>query len=301
MTDGRIKARVLIVDADPGKLSVLEAALTHAAYRVTSATSASFALTTLERDRPDLIVSGNRTEDMDGVEFCSIIRSDPATHDIPFLLLSGPKRPTPWAVAQAGVDMLLAGDFVVSAVLDRIAKLLRHVALPALPELPAPAPPVPDPAVAVAPAPASAAAAAPLPVPAPAMVSATPDPSARTFEGSFGVLDLTEVTQTIALGGKTGRLSLQLAASEGALFFESGRVVHADFAGRTGEDAFSAMVSTAQADPEGTFRFKPVDQLPDGFGPRTIQKSVDQLLLSVASEIDEGRAAASVPPPPQRT
>lgn len=297
MTDGKASARVLIVDADPGKLSVLEAALTHAAYRVTSATSASFALTTLERDRPDLIVSGNRTEDMDGVEFCSIIRSDPATHDIPFLLLSGPKRPTPWAVAQAGVDMLLAGDFVVSAVLDRISKLLRHVALQAGPAEPAPAAPAP---VAAAP-PTVTPAAAPAAVPAPAVATAPPDPVARTFEGSFGVLDLTEVTQTIALGGKTGRLSLQLAASEGSLFFESGRVVHADFAGRIGEEAFAAMVSTAQADPEGTFRFKPVDRLPDGFGPRTIQKSVDQLLLSIASEIDEGRAAAAAPPPPQRT
>ncbi|HTY78772.1 MAG TPA: DUF4388 domain-containing protein [Candidatus Bathyarchaeia archaeon] len=297
MTGGKASARVLIVDADPGKLSVLEAALTHAAYRVTSATSASFALTTLERDRPDLIVSGNRTEDMDGVEFCSIIRSDPATHDIPFLLLSGPKRPTPWAVAQAGVDMLLAGDFVVSAVLDRISKLLRHVALQAGPAEPAPAAPAP---VAAAP-PTVTPAAAPAAVPAPAVATAPPDPVARTFEGSFGVLDLTEVTQTIALGGKTGRLSLQLAASEGSLFFESGRVVHADFAGRIGEEAFAAMVSTAQADPEGTFRFKPVDRLPDGFGPRTIQKSVDQLLLSIASEIDEGRAAAAAPPPPQRT
>src|SRR4030095_13237841 len=137
---GRSAPRVLIGDADPNKLSVLKAALVHAAYHVASATSASFALTTLERDRPDLIVSGNRTEDMDGVEFCSIIRSDPATHDIPFLLLSGPKRPTPWAVAQAGVDMLLAGDFVVSAVLDRIAKLLRHVAVKNQPATVAPPP-----------------------------------------------------------------------------------------------------------------------------------------------------------------
>jgi CheY-like chemotaxis protein len=97
------------VDADPSKLQALKVALTTAAYHVTAATSASFALTALERDRPDLIVSGGRTGDLDGVEFCSIIRSNPITHDIPFLLL--------------------AGDFVVSAVLDRISKLLRHVAL----------------------------------------------------------------------------------------------------------------------------------------------------------------------------
>jgi len=272
----RPTAKVLIVDADPAKLQALRAALTTAAYRVTSATSASFALTTLERDRPDLIVSGSRTEDMDGVEFCSIIRSDPTTHDIPFLLLSGPTRPTPWAVAQAGVDMLVAGDFVVSTVLDRISKLLRHVAPQAEPGLPPP----------------------PLP---PRVTVPRAEAGTRTFEGSFGVLDLTEVTQAIALGGKTGRLSLELAAGEGSLLFDSGRVVHAEFASRTGESAFAAMVSAAQSDPEGTFRFRPAAELPAGSGPRTIQKSVDQLLLSIASEIDESRAAAGMPPPPPRT
>lgn len=276
MSDARPTAKVLIVDADPAKLQALRAALTTAAFRVTSATSASFALTTLERDRPDLIVSGSRTEDMDGVEFCSIIRSDPTTHDIPFLLLSGPTRPTPWAVAQAGVDMLVAGDFVVSTVLDRISKLLRHVAPQAEPGLPPP----------------------PLP---PRVTVPRAEAGTRTFEGSFGVLDLTEVTQAIALGGKTGRLSLELAAGEGSLLFDSGRVVHAEFASRTGESAFAAMVSAAQSDPEGTFRFRPAAELLAGSGPRTIQKSVDQLLLSIASEIDESRAAAGMPPPPPRT
>lgn len=276
MSDARPTAKVLIVDADPTKLLALKAALTTAAYQVTSAASASFALTTLERDRPDLIVSGNRTEDMDGIEFCSIIRSDPTTHDIPFLLLSGPTHPTPWAVAQVGVDMLVAGDFVVSTVLDRISKLLRHVAPQSEPGLPPP----------------------PLP---PRVTVPRAEAGTRTFEGSFGVLDLTEVTQAIALGGKTGRLSLQLTAGEGSLLFDSGRVVHAEFASRTGESAFAAMVSAAQSDPEGTFRFKPATELPAGSEARTIQKSVDQLLLSIASEIDEGRAAAGVPPPPPRT
>lgn len=275
MSPTRPTAKILIVDAERSKLQALEVPLTSAAYHVTSATSASFALTTLERDRPDLIVSGGRTEDLDGVEFCSIIRSNPITRDIPFLLLSGPTRPTSWAVAQAGVDMLLAGDFVVSVVLDRISKLLRHVAPRAEP---GPPPPLP-----------------------PRVTVPRTEAGTRTFEGSLGVLDLTEVTQAIALGGKTGRLSLHLTAGEGSLLFDSGRVVHAEFASRTGESAFAAMVSAAQSDPEGTFRFKPADELPAGSEVRTIQKSVDQLLLSVASEIDEDRGAAGVPPPQPRT
>jgi DNA-binding response OmpR family regulator len=269
----RSTAKVLIVDSDPSKLQTLKAALSTAAYQVTAATSASFALTTIERDRPDLIVSGSRTGDLGGVEFCSIIRSNPITRDIPFLLLSGPTRPTAWAVAQAGVDMMLAGDFVVTAVLDRISKLLRHVAPGAEPGSPPPLPPR---------------------VTVPRAEAGT-----RTFEGSFGVLDLAEVTQAIALGGKTGRLSLQLAAGDGSLLFDSGRVVHAEFASRTGEGAFAAMVSAAQSDPEGTFRFKPAAVLPAGSEGRTIQKSVDQLLLSIASVIDEGRVAGAPLPPPR--
>jgi CheY-like chemotaxis protein len=285
-------AKVLIVDADPAKLGALRSALAAAAYKVTSATSASFALTTLERDRPDLIVSGARTEDMDGVEFCSIIRSDPATHDIPFLLLSGPTRPTPWAVAQAGVDMLLAGDFVVSAVLDRISKLLRHV-VPG--ESGSAGPEAGAPALLPTGRPASA----PLPSAHPGTGMPRTEVGGRTFEGSFGALDLTEVTQAIGLGGKTGRLALALSVGDGSVLFESGRVIHAEFRGLTGESAFGALVAAAQHDPEGTFRFKPATGA--DASPRTIQKSLDQLLISVASEIDEGRAATGAPPPPPRT
>jgi hypothetical protein len=179
--------------------------------------------------------------------------------------------------------MLLAGDFVVSAVLDRIAKLLRHVAGKNQPATLAP------PAAAVP------------PPPLPSKVAPSRAEAAeRTLEGSFGVLDLAEVTQAIALGGKTGQLALQLAAGEGTIVFDSGRIVHAEFGGRDGENAFGAMISSAQFDPAGTFRFKPGAELPAGC-PRTIQKSVDQLLLSVASEIDEGQATAGMPPPPQRT
>ena len=271
-------AKILIVDADAKRLETTKAALTTAAdpYQVTSTTSASSALKILERDRPDLIVCSSRTEDLDGVEFCSIIRGNPATQHIAFLLVSGPTRPTAWAVAQAGVDMMLAGGFVLSAVLDRVSKLLRHVVPQAVPGMP------------------------PTPLP-PRVTVPRAEAGVRTFEGSFGVLDLTEVTQAIALGGKTGRLSLELEGGAGSLLFDSGRVVHAEFASRTGERAFAALVNAAQSDPQGTFRFNPGAELPAGSGMRTIQKSVDQLLLSIASEIDEGRATAGVPPPPPRT
>jgi len=172
-------------------------------------------------------------------------------------------------------------------VLDRISKLLRHV----VPGESGSA--VPEPGPLPAARPASAASASGLPGMPRAEVGG------RTFQGSFGALDLTEVTQAIGLGGKTGRLTLALSVGDGSVLFESGRVIHAEFAGLTGESAFAALVAAAQHDPEGTFRFKPATGA--DAGPRTIQKNLDQLLISVASEIDEGRAPTGAPPPPPRT
>jgi hypothetical protein len=79
--------------------------------------------------------------------------------------------------------------------------------------------------------------------------------------------------------------------------FEFGRVIHAEFGALTGESAFAALVSAAQHDPTGTFRFQPAEESSVSSGPRSIQKNLDQLLLSIASHMDEGRAAAGAPPP----
>ena len=53
-------------------------------------TSGSFALTMLERNRPDLIVSRVGVPDIDGYELCSIVRKDPLMTGVLFLLLASP-------------------------------------------------------------------------------------------------------------------------------------------------------------------------------------------------------------------
>jgi hypothetical protein len=123
--------------------------------------------------------------------------------------------------------------------------------------------------------------------------------SLSSFEGSLGVMDLTELTQVISLGVKTGELQLSLSKGEGVILFEAGRVVHAEFAGRSGEPAFAAMVAASQREGEARFCFNRADREAIASRPRTISRNVDQLLLSVAQEIDEtnehaggGRGAA---------
>jgi hypothetical protein len=111
----------------------------------------------------------------------------------------------------------------------------------------------------------------------------------KTFQGSLGVMAMEELVQAISIGGKTGRLLLVLAAGGGMIVFKSGRVVHAEFGTKSGEPAFEALVCTAHRERSGKFCFIPSDDRAPANGSATISKSTDQLLLSVATAMDEER------------
>jgi hypothetical protein len=144
-----------------------------------------------------------------------------------------------------------------------------------------------------------------VPVAAPVAKSAA-EPGRSSFQGSLGVMDLTELTQVISLGVKTGELLLSLSGGEGSILFEAGRVVHAEFAGKTGEPAFAAMVGASQREGEARFCFNRGEREALAGRPRTITRSVEQLLLSVAQAIDEeiqgadGRREAAASRGPRR-
>jgi CheY-like chemotaxis protein len=300
-------AKVLVVDANQDSRAALAHALTEAGYEAAVATSGSFALTMLEWEQPDLIVSYAKVQDMDGYELFTMVRRDPATKDTPFLLLAGRDRPIALAATEAGVDMTVTGDFTLTTVMTRIKELLGDA--PAVPparlrsESPAATPskaPVKMPARPTA-SPVPMAPVSPAP-PTPAAPQAKPaaESARSSFQGSLGVMDLTELTQVISLGVKTGELLLSLSNGEGTILFDAGRVVHAEFAGRSGEPAFAAMVAASQREGEARFCFNRADREAVGSRPRTISRSVEQLLLSVAQEMDEtseraggGREAAS--------
>jgi hypothetical protein len=108
-----------------------------------------------------------------------------------------------------------------------------------------------------------------------------------TFQGSLEVMELADLTQAIAAGGKSGRLILALPQGGGLILFEKGRVVHAEYCNAVGEEAFGALLAACHADGAGRFCFLPSPAAEVSGLPRTIDKSVDQLLLSSATAIDE--------------
>jgi len=255
--------KVLLVDPEPDSRAAFERALRGAGYDVSAAASGSFALTQLEWDRPHVIVTQARVDDMDGCELFGIVRSDPKTGDIPFLLLAGLERHIAGQAAEAGVDRLCTGHVSVVSFLEGVRGLLAGEPIPAA-ATPAPAP--------IAPA----------------------EPAPQMMRGSLDVMDLPALAQAIAMGGKTGRLALKLAAGPGTLEFEAGQLVHAEFGGESGEAAFTDLVCSSQSEGGGDFCFTPLPPEQAGKLPRTIHRSVDRLLLRIAAGIDEGRAAFEI-------
>jgi CheY-like chemotaxis protein len=140
-------AKVLLIDAGWDNLVALQKALVDSGYDVAVALSGSFALTMLERDRPDIIVSLPEIQDMDAYELCSIIRADPMTRGIPFLLLTGAAGPVPGAAGRAGVNRVIAGKFSLATLVNQVGELLASGAAPARAAAPAEPPTaVPTPA-----------------------------------------------------------------------------------------------------------------------------------------------------------
>ena len=250
-------ARLLLIDPDRGTVAALQKALAVAGLTDVSAViSSSFALTMLERDRPDLIVSRARIHDIDGYELCGIVRSDPEFTGILFVVLADAEDEVPaGAFDEGGADRILVGAFSPETIVTEVRSLLAARTIPESESEPVP--------VAVAAAP-------------------------EGLRGSLDVMDLAEVAQAIALGGKTGHLVLALASGEGTVVFDRGRIVHAEFGQLIGEPAFTALVVTSHRAPGGTFFFNPMEAATSF--QRTIERSVESLLLSTAAGIDEGRA-----------
>jgi diguanylate cyclase (GGDEF)-like protein len=86
------KANILVVDDNPDKLSLLEAALCLAGYRVTTATDGDEALAAIESYQPDLVITDVMMPRMNGYELAQRIRANPVTKFIPVIMQTAAGR-----------------------------------------------------------------------------------------------------------------------------------------------------------------------------------------------------------------
>src|SRR5678815_3125361 len=80
------KFNILVVDDNPDKLSLIEAALSLAGYNITTATDGDEALAAIESYQPDLVITDVMMPRINGYELAQRIRANPVTKFIPVIM-----------------------------------------------------------------------------------------------------------------------------------------------------------------------------------------------------------------------
>jgi two-component system, cell cycle response regulator len=112
---------VLLVDDDPLILEVLSTILDLEEFDVVTASNGQKALAAVDASRPDVVVCDVMMPEVDGLEVCRRLKSDPATVDLPVILLTARDRPEDrQAGEEAGCDAYLTKPFSPLQLIDII-------------------------------------------------------------------------------------------------------------------------------------------------------------------------------------
>jgi DNA-binding response OmpR family regulator/Flp pilus assembly protein TadD len=195
------KQNLLVVDADPRSLRVLEVSLRNAGYNVAGCPSVGKAFEILHANKPDLILSDTTFADMNGFEFVEQLRQNGDWSEIPFMFLSSDGSiESKIRGLELGVEDYLTKPIYIREVVARVGIELARQARAGL---------------------------------------ALKSTDARTrFSGSLSEMSVVDLLQTIDVSRKSGVLTLvAVDGQEGMISFDSGAVINATVEDLRGEDA----------------------------------------------------------------
>jgi two-component system cell cycle response regulator len=121
-----MSARVLVVDDVPANVKLLEARLSAEYFDVATAHSGIQALAMCERAECDIVLLDVMMPDMDGFEVCRKLKSNPATHHIPVVMVTALDQPSDRVRGlEAGADDFLTKPVTDVALISRVRSLAR--------------------------------------------------------------------------------------------------------------------------------------------------------------------------------
>jgi DNA-binding response OmpR family regulator len=122
-----MSGKILVVDDDPLAARLMGLSLGSEGFQVSTAANASEGLRAIQAERPDLIILDIMMPDIDGIQMCQQLRSQPSTADIPIILLTG-KTQTDDKIAglRAGADDYITKPADPREVMVRVEAVLAR-------------------------------------------------------------------------------------------------------------------------------------------------------------------------------
>jgi two-component system, OmpR family, alkaline phosphatase synthesis response regulator PhoP len=118
--------KILAVDDEKHIVRLVQVNLERANYQVVTASDGVEALEKIAADRPDMVVCDVMMPRMDGFEVLRRVKSDPATRDIPFIMLTAKAQDADvfkgW---QSGVDAYLTKPFNPMELLAFVRRIFK--------------------------------------------------------------------------------------------------------------------------------------------------------------------------------
>lgn len=208
------KRNLLLVDADPRSLRVLEVSLRKAGYSVTTSGDVDGALELLELVEPDMILADTRLPGKDGFALVAALRENPNWAEIPLVFLSSdPSVESKMRGLSLGVEDYLTKPVYIREILTRVNLAMQRKEREGIGRT-----------------------------------------SKTRFAGSLTDMGLVDLLQTIDVSRKSGVLRLNSGSKRGAVYFNEGKVLDAELGTLNGELAIYRFLLWSEGEFELDFR-----------------------------------------------
>jgi CheY-like chemotaxis protein len=217
VTPGESTLRVLLIDSNVDFVKRMTEALEKEGFEVLHHPVASYALTMIEWNPPDIILCATELREMGAFEIVPMLRKDPKTANTPLMALGNSVEKGPLAAYRAGCD-----DYIdrrrnpadIAAHVRAFLRSSRHGFQPT------------------------------------EMLS-TADTS---FSGNLAHLDLAGIIQMLDQGRQTGALHVNAGETDAVMFFEAGEIHHAECGKLIGESAVIQIIKDCQQTGMGSYK-----------------------------------------------
>ncbi|HVJ89339.1 MAG TPA: response regulator, partial [Labilithrix sp.] len=216
------KKKILLVDADPRSMRVVEVSLRKAGYNVACAENGEDALEIVSAQSPDLIVCDTTLPKLDGYALVRRLKDRSEFAALPVIFLASQRSVEDKIRAlELGVEDFLTKPIFVRELLARVNVVLARRAQDVI-------------------------------------ASQKPSTLQARFAGSIQDMTVVDLLQTFELSRKSGTITFKSGARLGYVWFHEGKVIDAEVGALRGEEAVYRILVWSEADFE--VDFGPVDR-----------------------------------------